>query len=228
MEEEVKKKRKTTTTTSVEKEEVDYKDLFEKMQKELESLKEQLTDSNNKKSDLQNLVEALREDADSKKEKQLAKKVKLVSLIPNVYNLSTERDGSGKVFSFKDFGDVITMKTTELEEILSIQSYRTQAENGYFYILDKDIVEDQELSDAYENIYNKDVISKVLSLEDDECVSIFCKLDKDFQESLASKMAEDINNGKKLDRNRLSDIAMRTDIDIEKIADNFKKAHKQK
>lgn len=227
MEEEVvKKKTKKETTTTATANEVDYKALFEQMQKELKSLKEQLADSNNKKSDLQNLVEALREDADSKKEKQLPKKVKLVSLIPNVYNLSTDRDGSGKVFSFKDFGDVITMKTSELEEILSIQNYREQAENGYFYILDKDIVEDQELSDAYEKIYNKDVISKVLKLEDDECVNIFCNLDKDFQDSLASKMAENINNGIKLDRNRLSDISMRTEIDIEKIAESFKKAHK--
>ncbi len=147
-----------------------------------------------------------------------------MSLIPNRYNLTTEKDGHGKQFAFEDFGDIITMKTTELEDILSIQAYREQAEKGYFYILDKDIVDDQELTEYYEKISNKEALDRVMHLESDECVDIFVNLDKEMQDSIASKMAEMINDGIKLDRNKLADISMRTDIDIEKIANSFKSA----
>ena len=84
---------------------------------------------------------------------------------------------------------MITMKTSELEEILSIQAYRNQAEQGYFYILDKDIVEDQDLTEAYEHISNKEAIEHVMNLYSDECGDIFCGWNKNMQKSLAAQIA---------------------------------------
>lgn len=201
------------------------------MKAEMENLQKQLLESNKQvvsadkeKSELQQLVEALQ--SNNAQEKPLPKKVKVMSLLPNKYNLTTEVGGGGKQFTFDDFGDVITMKTTELEEILSIQKQRTQAEEGYFYILDKDIVEDQELSEFYENIINKDTVEHLIVLDSDECVDIFCGLSQDLKESLATKIAENIINGIRVDRNRVSDISMRTDIDIEKIVEQLKKTSK--
>ena len=206
----------------------DMTDLIRKMQEQINCLQSKLEETNKEKensdrekNDLQKLLNAL--DKSSKQEKQLPKKVKVMSLVPNKYNLSTEKDGEGKIFSFEEFGDIVTMKTSELEEILSIQKYRTQAEQGYFYILDKDIVEDQELLDYYEKISNKETLEKVMVLSSDECVEIFCGLDRDIQESLAMKIAEKINAGERVDRNRISDISMRTDIDIEELARKIKR-----
>ncbi len=206
----------------------DMTDLIRKMQEQINCLQSKLEETNKEKensdrekNDLQKLLNAL--DKSSKQEKQLPKKVKVMSLVPNKYNLSTEKDGEGKIFSFEEFGDIVTMKTSELEEILSIQKYRTQAEQGYFYILDKDIIEDQELSEYYEKISNKETLEKVMVLSSDECVEIFCGLDRDIQESLAMKIAEKINAGERVDRNRISDISMRTDIDIEELARKIKR-----
>lgn len=201
------------------------------MKKEMEQLQKQLSESKNKvknadkeKSELQQLVEALQTQTNN--EKVLPKKVKVMSLIPNKYNLTTEVGGSGKQFTFDEFGDVVTMKTTELEEILSIQKQREQAENGWFYILDKDIVEDQELQDSYQHISDKETLEHLMKLDSDECVDIFCGLSTEMQESLSVKMAENLLNGIKIDRNRISDISMRTDIDIDKIAEQLKKSNK--
>lgn len=202
------------------------KEEMENLQKQLLEANKQVSNSDKEKSDLQQLVEALQ--SNQSKENQLPKKVKVMSLIPNKYNLTTEAFGSGKQFTFEEFGDVITMKTTELEEILSIQKQREQAENGYFYILDKNIVDDQELTDYYENISNKEVMEHVLRLDSDECVDIFCGFNKDMQESIAVKMAENIINGDRIDRNRISDISMRTDIDIEDIVSQLRKSNKNK
>lgn len=225
------RKPKTVTPTVEANKEVttnDVEKMMMQMQEQIQLLQKQLAESNQKnesvnkeKTDLQQLVEALQTNGSN--DKQLPKKVKVMSLLHNKYNLITDVNG-GKQFTFDEFGDVITMKTTELEEILSIQTQRQQAEQGYFYILDKDIVEDQELSDAYEHISDKEVLERVAILDSDECVDIFCNMDSNKQDSMATYMAERINDGFRLDRNRISDIAMRTDIDIEKIAENLKKS----
>ena len=210
----------------------DMAQMMAQMQEQILALKKQLAESTEKaektdkeKSDLQQLVEALKSNENTEI-KNLPKKVKVISLVPNIYNLTTQEDGGGKAFTFKEFGQMITMKTSELEEILSIQAYRNQAEQGYFYILDKDIVEDQDLTEAYEHISNKEAIEHVMNLDSDECVDIFCGLNKDMQESLAAQIAENMAKGVRLDRNRIADISMRTDIDIEKIAEQFSKIHK--
>ncbi len=207
----------------------DMAKMMVQMQEQILALQKQLAESNKQaeksdkeKSDLQQLVEVLKSNDNSDK-KNLPKKVKVISLIPNIYNLTTQDNGKGKSFTFKEFGQMITMKTSELEEILSIQSYRDQAEQGYFYILDKNIIEDQDLTEAYEHIQNKEIIDHVMKLDSDECVDIFCGLNKDMQESLAAQMAENMAKGARLDRNRIADISMRTDIDIEKLAEQFKR-----
>lgn len=210
----------------------DMAKMMAQMQEQILALQKQLAESTEKvektdkeKSDLQQLVEALKSNENTET-KNLPKKVKVISLVPNIYNLTTQEDGKGKAFTFKEFGQMITMKTSELEEILSIQAYRNQAEQGYFYILDKDIVEDQDLTEAYEHISNKEAIEHVMNLDSDECVDIFCGLNKDMQESLAAQIAENMAKGARLDRNRIADISMRTDIDIEKIAEQFSKIYK--
>ena len=210
----------------------DMAKMMAQMQEQILALQKQLAESTEKvektdkeKSDLQQLVEALKYNENTET-KNLPKKVKVISLVPNIYNLTTQEDGKGKAFTFKEFGQMITMKTSELEEILSIQAYRNQAEQGYFYILDKDIVEDQDLTEAYEHISNKEAIEHVMNLDSDECVDIFCGLNKDMQESLAAQIAENMAKGARLDRNRIADISMRTDIDIEKIAEQFSKIYK--
>jgi len=53
---------------------------------------------------------------------------------------------------------------------------------------------------------------------------MFVNLSKEMRQSLASKMAENMNNGIKLDRNRLSDINARCGIDIEEMAKVLNKA----
>lgn len=166
---------------------------------------------------VQSLTEKLNEKEQSKVEtvsKTLPTKVKVISLIPNQYNLSTMEGGSGKVFSFPKMGSTVIMRTSELEDVLSVSKYREQAENGYFYICDSDVVE--ELGLDYSNICDDKMMKDIISLKDDNSVNLFCGLSNEVKQSVATKMAEDLADGKRLDRNRLHDIKKLTDIDIEK------------
>lgn len=195
---------------------------FEEQAKQMAELQNKVDATTKEKSTLETLVETLKSNDNKKEIKNLPKKVKLVSLIPNKYNLTTEDGGHGKIFTFEGIGDIVTIKTSELEDILSIQPYRKQAEEGMFYILDKDVIDDQDLTEAYGKICNKNIINRVINLIDDTSVDIFCGLCQEMKDSISTKMAENINNGLKLDRNRIADIKERAGIDIEGIAKTLK------
>ncbi len=154
--------------------------------------------------------------------REKTKKVKVINLLNMQLNLSTEGFGNGKHFHFDNFGSMVTMSVNYLEEILSIGAQRKQAEEGFFYICDSEVVEDMDLTDAYEVIHDKKTIEYIVGLSEDSCVEMFCGLSDAMKESTATLMAEKINNGKALDRNRLADIQRRTEINIEEIAKSLK------
>ena len=157
------------------------------------------------------------------KVKNLPTKVKVVSLLGNFMNLVTS---TGKIYKFPKFGDIATLRTSDLEDILSNQKFRQQAEDGFFYICDKEIVEDQELTEVYEKIHDKTAIEYIMKLADDNCVNMFASLSDGLKESVSCAMAEELNRGKVLDRNRLSMIYTKTNIDIEEIAKKLKDVDK--
>lgn len=209
-----------TTTATVNDDKEMIKKLMAQMkeqEKQMKALQTKVNNANKEKTDLEKLVDALKENGVNEN-KNLPKKVKIISLIPNVYNLTTQPNGKGRAYTFKNIGDMVTMKTADLEDILSIPSYREQAEKGYFYILDENIVADQDLTDEYNEICNEDMVNKVCVLDNDDCVDMFCNMGENMRNSIATKIAENINDGMRIDRNRLADIQLRTDIDIEKIA----------
>jgi len=199
-------------------------DIVKKLMEQVQELAKQVEDSKSEKTNLENLVSALKSNkSENADKKNLPKKVKVMSLVPNLYNLTTGESGHGKPFTFNGIGSVMTIKTSDLEDILSIPSYRKQAEEGYFYILDKEIVEDQDLTEFYEKICNEDQINHIVSLKDESSVVMFKGLNKEVQESIAVKIAEEMVKGKKFDRNRTAEIKEECGFDIDQMAVELKK-----
>ena len=217
---------KKSTTTTVEKETVveeknTNEELIKQLMEQVASLTKQVEDAKNEKTDLQQLVDVLKNGQGSNLDK-LPTKVKVISLLENQLNLSTQPNGTGKIYTFSKLGDSKIIRMQDLEEILSIVQYREQAERGYYYICNADVVEEFGLTEEYEKIMNDKVLAEVETLKSDNSVDIFVGLNKTVQGSLARKMAENIANGVRLDRNKLEDIRLATDIDIEKMANDFK------
>lgn len=211
------------TKVSVDNNEDLIKQLMEQvanLTKQVEDAKKQADSANNEKSDLQQLVDALQ--ANQRPIDKLPTKVKVISLLENQLNLSTQPNGQGKVYTFAKLGDAKIIRMQDLEEILSIAQYRDQAEKGYYYICNADVIEEFGLTEEYEHIFNDKVLADIENLVGDNCVDIFIGLNESVQQSLARKMAENIANGARLDRNKLEDIRLATDIDIEKMASDFK------
>ena len=57
---------------------------------------------------------------------------------------------------------------------------------------------------------------------------MFCGLSKELQESISTMIAEKIVNNIDVDRNKIRAIQMKTEIDIEKIADSLKEVNSRK
>ena len=75
-----------------------------------------------------------------------SKKVKVVNLMHNTLNVSTEPKGMGRVYTFKEYGDVRFIKYDDLVDIVS--AYPKTMESGLAYICDKEVEKAKVLREA--------------------------------------------------------------------------------
>lgn len=213
--------RKPKTTTTINKnDEQNSKDIINDLIKKIE-------EQNNKMAELQKQLDESKQPliVQQTNDRMSAKKVKVINLMHNALNISTEPNGSGRVYSFEKYGDSRFIKFDDLVDILS--SYPYTMENGLAYICDKDVVAELGLSDEYENLFGKEIMDKVIWLRTETELELFLGMNKDLQESTAIKIAELINNNERMDYNFLREIKDKTNIDIEKIANDIKELNKK-
>ena len=154
-----------------------------------------------------------------------SKKVKVVNLMHNALNISTEPKGMGRVYSFKEYGDVRFIKYDDLIDIVS--SYPKTMEGGLAYICDKEVVESLGLAEDYQKLFDKETMDKVIKLNDESDLELFLGMDNNLQVSTARKIAERINTNEKVDYNYIRIIKEKTGIDIEAIAKDLKDFEKK-
>ena len=148
------------------------------------------------------------------------KKVKVVNLMQNPLNISTEPNGMGRVYTFGNYGDSRLIKFDDLADIVSAYPYTM--EHGLAYICDKEVVEELGLSEEYKKLFDKERMDKVVWLREESDLDLFLGMDINLQESAAKRIAELINANEKMDYNYLRTIKEKTGIDIEAIAQDLK------
>lgn len=149
-----------------------------------------------------------------------SKKVKVVNLMQNTLNISTEPNGAGRVFTFNKYGDSKLIKFDDLADIVSAYPYTM--EHGLAFICDKEVVKELGLEDEYSNLFDKEIMDKVVKLREESDLDLFLGMDINLQESAARRIAERINANEKMDYNYLRTIKEKTGIDIEEIAKELK------
>lgn len=154
-----------------------------------------------------------------------SKKIKVINLMHNPLNISTEPNGRGRVYTFKNYGDTKLIKYDDLVEIIS--SYPNTMEKGCAYICDKEAVESLGLSEEYKNLFDKETMDKIVWLREETDLDLFLGMDRNLQESMALEIAKLLNANEKIDYNYLREIKNKTDIDIEEIADNLKDTNRK-
>ena len=153
------------------------------------------------------------------------KKVKVVNLMHNTLNISTEPRGMGRVYTFKEYGDSRLIKYDDLADIVA--AYPKTMEGGFAYICDKEVVESLGLADDYQKLFDKETMDKIIKLRDESDLELFLGMDIKLQKSTATKIAERINANEKVDYNYINAIKEKTGIDIESIAKDLNDFNKK-
>lgn len=149
--------------------------------------------------------------------------IKVMSLLGNKLNLSTQPHGRGKTFSFDRFGEVKNILYSDLIEINNNQKNFLEA--GYYYILDDRVIDAESLNDVYEKILDKKQIELILSSKDG-AIAMFQKANPKQQSVIIGFITEKILNGEDVDFNIVNEIKRVSGIDINEKVQNTQEARK--
>ena len=149
------------------------------------------------------------------------KNIKIISLYYGVLNLFSE---TGVKLSFNHYGQVKNILYNKLIDV--INSNLKFAENGYFYILDKDAVYHLGLTDAYKKIQPKEVIDNLYDYDETVINQIAKKLTDEQKFSLLYGIAERIFHGEKLDLNKISVLSKALNKDINDLVKEMQSVEK--
>jgi len=155
-----------------------------------------------------------------KNDEYRTKKIKCVSLVHNPINVFTGADASGKPFSFDKYGDSRLIKFDELSDIIA--SYPNTMEQGLIYICDMEAVKELGLEEAYEKIYTKDMIDRLIYLREESDVDLLLGMNENMFNSTLPEIAKLLNANETIDLNFLARIKTETGHDIKMMADKIR------
>ena len=130
------------------------------------------------------------------------KQIRIVSLCYGSLNLSTEPFGKGRLLSFSKYGESKMVLYSTLIDI--VNNNRKFAEQGLFYILDKDAVYYLGLSEFYKNIIPIDSVDKIFNYSTKEIESMLSNINDSQKQSIAHTIADKMYAGIDFDLNKVS------------------------
>lgn len=129
----------------------------------------------------------------------LNKVVKVMSLYVGGLNLKTSENG--KTFRFNNFGDIQPIMYNDLVQIMNHQ--HRFAKEGYFLILDKDVIKAHTLEDDYKKLLDAKQIQNILDYDDETISQFFKSTTQNIRESIISIVVNKINSETGIDKNKL-------------------------
>lgn len=166
--------------------------MLEQMQKQMAQMQAQINSQSNGTSVV------------IKSNEDITRTVKVVSLVPNVYNLSTQPNGRGRVYTFEKFGDSLNIRFSDMQDILNI--YGNQFEKGYAILTNKKDYDDLSIGAIYGTVLTQDQLEDIVLLKNENAVDIILDMDENMQENVTMIIAEKIVDGVQYDFNRIKEL----------------------
>ena len=225
---------KKTTETKVEKvkdidsetkqeqtEQIDYKSENDKLKNEMSELKAMLQQllsvQTQGKQEIKNTnsVDGLFESSKTISEIPANKKINITSLFDGQLNLK----GMHGNIPLPRFG--VTIPVTYENLIYICNNQRVFAEEGYFFIHDKDVVESQYLTENYKKFVNKEMIENIITLPTHKIGEIYNNVTDHLKETIIDIVVKGVKSGdyKYSDRNKIAYLSEISDKDIYKMVD---------
>ena len=203
--------KKVGRPSNAEKEAAELRKQLEELKKQMELMKSQSEPP---------IVEDMKSDEDAVVRPD--KYIKVMSLNFGLLNLTTEPKGRGKIFKFQKFGDVRNIVYGDLANI--IHTNQKFAEEGRFYIFNKQVVINHGLAEYYDKFMTKDMIEKILDFDRDKMVDLFTNATKTQRETIVQILIKRIKNGEDVDLNKVDIISrIAGNINIYETAMEYKK-----
>lgn len=206
-----------TNTTETNSTTADTNDIIAQLKAQIEAQNKQMAELQEQINAKQSVIIQSTNETD----KFATKKIKCINLMHNPVNISTEANGSGKVYTFEKYGDTRLIRFDEIADIVS--AYPNTMEKGYIYIANKEAVEALGLTEDYEKVYDKETMDKLIMLREEVDLELFLGLDDNLMESAVVEVAKRINANEQIDYNYLARIKAETKYDILTIAEDLKK-----
>lgn len=128
------------------------------------------------------------------------KRIKVISLYDGILSLTTGDGGQGKPYVFTKFGQSHNITWSDLSEILHY--HHSFADKGYFYICDKNVISNENLTDVYNTILTKEIIDNLFNYSEKDMVDYFKSTTDEQKEVIVSMIAIRLAKGEKLDLNK--------------------------
>jgi len=147
-----------------------------------------------------------------------------MSLTNNLLNLTTEGKGKGKNYPFSKFGQTKNIIYSDLIGIIDNNEKFTN--NGKYYILNKDVVRNNQLEEIYDNLLTKSVMNNIMKLDEKQIYDIFQNAIASQRDTIVSLLVNRIRNKETLDLNKLDIISKLYGKNIIEIAEKIDKKRK--
>lgn len=129
------------------------------------------------------------------------KYIKVMSLNFGKLVLSTEGKGQGKVFVFNKFGETKNIIYSDLANLIHHQ--QSFAEEGRFYIFDKNVVRNHGLNEYYNKFMTKEMIEKILDNNREQLINLFTNTSEAQKETIVNILIKKIINKEDVDINKV-------------------------
>lgn len=124
--------------------------------------------------------------------------IKVMSLVPENLNLSTQSKGRGKTFVFTRMFEVKKIPYSDLMSIM--ENHANFLQQGKFYIMNRAVIEQHGLDDVYKSILTREKIEAILKNDNTtDVVNIFKSANKSQQESIVNYIKDIVLAGEELD-----------------------------
>jgi len=181
---------------------------------EIEALKKQLPEEGQETKKFDGAVTS---DVEEIREIRPDEYITVMSLLPYTLILTTQPLGGGSVKRFTKFGETKRILYSDLVDIL--ESCKSFAEAGYFYIMDKSVVRRHGLDDLYSRILTKEKIQEIVDNQADNSVALYNSANPLQQETIIQMLIEKVTvSPEAVDMNVVDKISRVSGIDIAKRA----------
>ena len=172
---------------------------------QMATLQKQVESQNKEKSDLQQLVEALKADKNTDIDDiQDSEEITVISQFVGTLSLFTEGNGMGYEYKFDKFGDIQDITYRDLKDI--VRNNRGFAQRGLFYIANNKAVDKLRLKSYYQKLISSEDMMNIFNKKPNEIIELYKLAPEDEKKTIIDLIIDKKMNKQKVNNDVLVEL----------------------